>query len=187
MKRLFILLLLPLLAMQMLSCKKVKEKINEASTTTITTNFIIPVKVIDQQKNGIDIPFSGSADYAIPANEDLKNHIKQITKIEILSLEMIVSEANPDNLVLKKGDFSIQKKNDTEAFTFSTPANFSLVTNSSYSISENDADYGILNKIVNDLGDIELNCNGIATYNPTRSKLSFKFVIKVKATLSANL
>ncbi len=188
MKRLFILLLLPALAMQMSSCKKVKDKINEISTTTITTDFIIPITVINQQKDGIDIPFSGSADYIIPGNEDLKKHLKQITKIEVLGFEMRVSEANPDNLVLKSGTFSIKRKNDNpEAFTFSTPANFPLITNSSYSVSENDADYKAFNNIVNDMGNIELICNGIATYNPRNVKLSFEFVIKVQATVSTNL
>ncbi len=188
MKRLFILLLLPVLAMQISSCKKVKDKINEVSTTTITTDFIIPIKVIDQQKDRIDIPFSGSADYAIPGNKDLKEHLKQITKIEVLSLEMRVSEANPDDLVLKQGDFNITKKNDnTEIFSFSTPANFPLVTNSSYQIGNDNADYEALNNIINDLGDIELNGNGIVTYNPRSVKLSFEFIIKVQATVSANL
>ncbi len=188
MKRLFILLLLPILAIQISSCKKVKDKINDVSTTTITTDFIIPVKLIDQQKDRIDIPFSGSADYAIQGNKDLKAHLKQITKIEVLSLEMRVSEANPDNLVLKQGDFNIKKKNDnTQIFSFSTPANFPLVTNSTYQISDNETGYEALNNIINDLGDIELNGNGIVTYNPRSAKLSFEFVIKVQATISTNL
>ncbi len=188
MKRLFILLLLPILAIQMSSCKKVKDKINEVSTTTITTDFIIPIKLIDQQQDRIDIPFSGGANYAIPGNEDLKKHLKQITKIEVLSLEMRVSEANPDDLVLKQGDFNIKKKNDNSVtFNFSTPANFPLTTNSSYQISDNDTDYEALNNIINDLGDIELNGNGIVTYNLRNVKLSFEFIIKVQATVSANL
>ncbi len=188
MKRLLILLLLPVVTIQLSSCEKVKDKINEVSTTTITTDFIIPVKVIDQQTDRIDIPFSGSADYAIPGNEDLKDHIKQITKIEVLSLEMRVTEANPNNLVLKQGDFNIKKKNDnTATFSFSTPANFPLTTNSTYQISNDEADYGALNNIISDLGDIAIDVNGIVTYNPRNVKLSLELVIKVQATVSANL
>ncbi len=187
MKRLLILLLLPILGLHMSSCKEVKDKINEVSTTVITTDFVIPLQVVDRQKDRIELPFSGSASYVIPGNEDLKDHLKQITKMEVLGLVIRVSKASPNGLVLKSGLFGIKDKNGTDTFTFSTPANFPLETDSEHVTSVNDTDYTVLNNIINDLGNIELNGNGVLLYNIRDPKLSFEFVIKVQATINANL
>lgn len=178
-----------LLSIVLLSCKEIKDKINEATTTTITTDIVIPIDPLKHVTLSykIDIPFSDSAIYQITTNEEIKKNLNKITKVKALSIEMKVIAADPSNLNLKTANILIKEPTNTDYFTFAMPANFPLQTDNSYKVTENDTDFSTLNTALNKLGEIQLIAMGALTYPLNKAELELAFIIQVEATVGGNI
>lgn len=187
MKRLFIFLTATALALGIGACQQIKDNINEATTTHITTDMVIPVKAIESSLQKGDITFQCEENYSIAENAELKEHLQSISDIDVIGIEIKIAEAAPENMILKQAHFFLHEPESNDVFTCSTPENFPIATNSVYSINESEANWKVINTIVDNLGDIHLTCNGTVSSEAENATLSLQVVIKVKATVSANL
>ncbi len=193
-KRLSLLFLLPIIMVGFFSCQKIKEKIaeevTEATTTTLTTNISVPLLVdeITETSQGDSIVFNLDKQYTLAENPIVQAYKEKIQDLEIIGLKIKVVDAVPSNMILQHAQFMLHKVNDTHLFECNITQAFALTTDNIYTINETDADWEVINNILNDLADIKVQASGVATCNSEAFEhINFEFIIKVRATISVDI
>ncbi len=190
MKRLFLLFLLPITILGLFSCQKIKEEVAEVTTTTITTNLSVPLLVdeIDETSQGDSIVFNINEQYKLSENPIVQAYKEKIQDLYIIGLQIKVVDAAPANMVLQHAKFVLQRVSNTHSFECNITQAFTLTTDNIYTINETDADWEVVNNILNDLADIKVNANGVAICNSeVFEHINFEFIIKVRATISVDI
>ncbi len=188
MKRLFF--LLPILILGISSCQKIKEEIKEATTTTVTTNISVPLRVdkIGISPQGDSSVFNIEEQYPISDNQIIQAYKEKIKDVDIVGLQVKVVNANPTDMVLQHAKFILQEVNTTNSFECNITKPFLLTVGNMYVVKETDANWQVINDIIEKLGDIKVRANGVVVCpSDAFVYVDFEFIIKVRATINVEI
>ncbi len=191
MKRLFLLFLLPALSVYFSSCQKIKEEIQKVTTTTVSTDIAVPVTIdkADIQLQADSTVFDIEKQYQITNNPVINEYKDKIQGVKVVGLKVRVVNADPENMTLRHAKFVLQELNNTtKAYEHNITKPFALTAGNVYIMHETDANWQLVNDIINDLQDIKLRAIGVAgSPSGVFSHIDFEFVIKIKATASIEI
>ncbi len=193
-KRLSLLFLLPIIMIGFFACQKIKEEIAEGvaevTTTSVTTNLSVPLLVdeMNETSQGDSIVFNIDKQYKLSEHPIVQAYKEKLQDLEIIGLQVKVVDAVPSNMILEQAQFILHKVNDTHLFECNITQAFALTTDNIYTINKADADWEVINNILNDLADIQVQANGVAACNSEAFEhINFEFIIKVRATISVDI
>ncbi len=193
MKRIFILVLLPLLAINFSSCEKVKDEINEVTTTEVSTDVVVPIEALQiTSPKGEDFTFSINGKYNLEENKEIKQYLGRIQNIKIKSITLKIRHAEPADMTLKKCMFLIKGSDNNLSCSYNMPSEFPLTVGSELTLTQNDIDWNVIDKILKELKKVETVGNGIvnASSDPSQGEapsFSFNLIFRTTLTISANL
>lgn len=183
MKKLSYLLMFGILVIagSLTSCQQIADDIQDSAEVTIHTEFEAPfVAVPDASKALADgsFPFSTTAVIDPKSNPDLADYLEKIQSIEIVKVQVKVTEVSHDNLVLLNSTYTLTDSESDGRFAFSSEPDLGISVDTKFSVGAEHPDWDVINQIINNMHAGVITANG--SFNQENFEVGFTYIISVK-------